>query len=459
MRNERILLIDDSLELLENLEKILIEEGFEVDTASDGAIGIKKIEDKYYDLILTDLKMPNADGIEVLKFVNQNSPESICIILTGFGTIKNAVDAIKMGAFDYLTKPIKSEEILHTIKKALEFRHLKRENIQLRSQLKKKYQFKNIIGDSPSIQKIFEIIEKVADTDSTILIQGESGTGKELIARALHYNSYRREGPFVPVNCAAIPSGLLESELFGHEKGAFTNATRTRIGRFELANGGTLFLDEIGDMDVLMQSKLLRVIQEREFERIGGMKPIKIDIRVIAATHQDLEELVKQGKFREDLFYRLNVISIKMPSLRDRKSDIPLLVNHFIHQFKKSKRKEVNGITNEALTKLMEYDWPGNVRELENTIERMVILTNNKILSVEDLPEKILSPVAKEFIGGIELSERGISLEEAVNEFEKRLILQALNQTGWVKNKAAQLLNVNRTTLIEKMKRQKITPP
>ncbi len=456
MRNEKILLIDDSLELLENLEKILRAEGFEVDTASDGNSGIKKIEDKYYDLILTDLKMPGADGIEVLKFVMQNSPESICIILTGFGTIKNAVDAIKLGAFDYLTKPIKVEEILLTIEKALEFRNLKRENIQLRNQLRKKYQFKNIIGDSPQMQRIFEIIERVADTDSTILIQGESGTGKELIAKALHYNSYRSQGPFVPVNCAAIPGGLLESELFGHEKGAFTNAIRTRIGRFELANGGTLFLDEIGDMDIQMQSKLLRVLQEREFERIGGMKPIKIDIRLIAATHQDLEELVKQKKFREDLFYRLNVIPIKVPSLRERKSDIPLLVNHFIHQFKRSKKKDVNGITEEALSKLMEYDWPGNVRELENTIERMVILTNNKILSIEDLPEKVISRIPKEFFGEIEVLEKGISLEDAVNEFEKRLIIQALNKTGWIKNKAAQLLNVNRTTLIEKMKRQRI---
>ncbi len=456
MRNEKILLIDDSLELLENLEKILRAEGFEVDTASDGNSGIKKIEDKYYDLILTDLKMPGANGIEVLKFVMQNSPESICIILTGFGTIKNAVDAIKLGAFDYMTKPIKVEEILLTIEKALEFRNLKRENIQLRNQLRKKYQFKNIIGDSPQMQRIFEIIERVADTDSTILIQGESGTGKELIAKALHYNSYRSQGPFVPVNCAAIPGGLLESELFGHEKGAFTNAIRTRIGRFELANGGTLFLDEIGDMDIQMQSKLLRVLQEREFERIGGMKPIKIDIRLIAATHQDLEELVKQKKFREDLFYRLNVIPIKVPSLRERKSDIPILVNHFIHQFKRSKKKDVNGITEEALSKLMEYDWPGNVRELENTIERMVILTNNKILSIEDLPEKVISQIPKEFFEEIEVLEKGISLEDAVNEFEKRLIIQALNKTGWIKNKAAQLLNVNRTTLIEKMKRQRI---
>lgn len=456
MRNEKILLIDDSLEILERLSEFLIAEGFEVDTASDGDLAVQKIENKFYDIILTDLKMPGTDGIGVLKYVIDHSPESICIILTGFGTIRNAVEAIKMGAFDYLTKPVKMEEILLTLQRALEYRNLKRENFRLRSQLKKKYQFKNIIGDSPPMQKIFEIIEKVADTDSTILIHGESGTGKELIAKAIHYNSYRREGPFIPVNCAAIPSGLLESELFGHEKGAFTHAVRTRIGRFELANGGTLFLDEIGDMDIQMQSKLLRVLQEREFERIGGVKPIKVDIRVIAATHQDLKAAVKEKKFREDLYYRLNVIPIEVPSLRERKTDIPLLVNHFISHFSKIKKKEVKGITEEALKKLMDYEWPGNVRELENMIERMVILTNHKTLMIEDIPEKIFSSVSKEAYGDFEIPPEGISLEKAISEYEKQLILNALNKTGWVKNKAAQLLNIKRTTLIEKIKRQNL---
>jgi DNA-binding NtrC family response regulator len=255
------------------------------------------------------------------------------MILTGYGTIKNAVEAVKLGAFDYLTKPIKMDEILITLKRALEFRDLKRENQNLRNQLKKKYKFENIIGDSEKMHQIFETIEKVADTDSTILILGESGTGKELIAKAIHYNSYRREGPFIPVNCAAIPSELLESELFGHEKGAFTNAIRTRIGRFELANGGTVFLDEIGDMSPNLQSKLLRVLQERQFERIGGVKTVKVDIRIIAATHEDLKVAVEQGKFRQDLYYRLNVIPIQVPPLRERKSDIPLLVHHFLNHF------------------------------------------------------------------------------------------------------------------------------
>jgi DNA-binding NtrC family response regulator len=403
--------------------------------------------------------MPGVDGMEVLRYLKEHAPESVCIILTGYGTIRNSVEAIKLGAFDYLTKPVKLDEILITIQRALEHRDLKRENVNLRNQLKKKYQFENIIGDSESIQKIFETVEKVADTDSTILILGESGTGKELIAKAIHYNSYRREGPFVPVNCAAIPSELLESELFGHEKGAFTNAIRTRIGRFELANGGTLFLDEIGDMSPNLQSKLLRVLQERQFDRVGGIKTIRTDIRVIAATHQNLKKGVEEGKFREDLYYRLNVIPIEVPPLRKRVSDIPLLVHHFIDQFNKSKKREIQDIDVEALKRLMLYPWPGNVRELENVIERVVILSSQDILTVDDLPEKFQSLGEANQGVSMGIPEEGISLDSAVSEFEKTLILQALNKTGWVKNKAAQLLNLNRTTLIEKIKRQNLRRP
>ncbi len=459
MANEKILLIDDSYEILENLSEYLISEGYEVTTASDGTSGISRIEKTFYDFVLTDLKMPGADGMEVLKYVREYSPESICIILTGYGTIRNAVEAIKNGAFDYLTKPVKLDEIDITLKRAIEYRDLKRENVNLRNQLKRKYQFKNIIGESPAMQEVFKTVEKVSDTDSTVLILGESGTGKELIARALHYNSYRREGPFVPVNCAAIPSELLESELFGHEKGAFTNAIRTRIGRFELAHGGTLFLDEIGDMNPNLQSKLLRVLQERQIERIGGVKPIKVDIRIISATHQDLKKAVLKKKFREDLYYRLNVIPIRIPPLRERKSDIPLLVHHFIHHFSKTKKKRVTGITEEALEQLMGYDWPGNVRELENMIERLVILANSETIDITDLPERVFPTLSKEGEGTVVLPDEGLSLETALNEFEKQLILQALNKSGWVKNKAAQLLHVNRTTLIEKIKRQNLHRP
>jgi DNA-binding NtrC family response regulator len=459
MGNENVLLIDDSPDILSNVSEYLKIEGYNVDTCSDGIEGISMIDRKFYDIVLSDLKMPAVDGMKVLEYVKKNSPDSVCVILTGYGTIKNAVEAIQLGAFDYLTKPVKMNELVITINKALEHRNLKRENVNLRNQLKKKYKFENIIGDSEKMQKVFETVEKVADTDSTILILGESGTGKELIAKAIHYNSYRREGPFIPVNCAAIPGELLESELFGHEKGAFTNAIRTRIGRFELANGGTLFLDEIGDMNPNLQSKLLRVLQERQFERIGGIKPIETDIRVLSATHRDLKKAIHQKKFREDLYYRLNVIPIEVPPLREHKSDIPLLAHHFIKHFSKSKKKEMKGIANEALQRLMEYDWPGNVRELENLIERITILSDHDMIALDDLPEKIQPPPEAGHSKHFEIPEEGLSLETAVSEFEKQLILQALNKTGWVKNKAAQLLHLNRTTLIEKIKRQNLQGP
>jgi len=459
MGNEKILVIDDSPEIVNLFSDYLQTEGYEVDTAGDGAIGISLVERNSYDLIVTDLKMPGTDGMEVLKYIREHSPDTLCIILTGYGTVKSAVEAIKMGAFDYLTKPVKMDEILVTFQRAFEYRDLKRENLHLRSQLKKKYRFENIIGDSEEMQKVFEVIEKVADTDSTVLILGESGTGKELVAKAIHYNSYRREKPFVPVNCAAIPGELLESELFGHEKGAFTNAIRMRIGRFELANGGTVFLDEIGDMNPMLQSKLLRVLQERQFERVGGIKTIKTDIRIIAATHQNLKALVQQRKFREDLYYRLNVIPIEIPPLREKKSDIPLLAHYFLDQFNRRKKKRIRGIREDAMARLVQYEWPGNVRELENTIERVIILLDGDFVTPADLPDKFQGIPRRETTPPADIPESGISLDDAVNEFERNLIMQALIKTGWVKNKAAQLLNLNRTTLIEKIRRQKLHPP
>jgi DNA-binding NtrC family response regulator len=423
---------------------------------SDGSEGISYIDKKYYDIIFTDLKMPIVDGMGVLRHVKEHSPESICIIMTGYGTIRNAVEAIKSGAFDYLTKPLDVDEIRIAIQRGLEYRNLKRENGDLQNQLKKKYRFKNIIGESEKIQKLFEKIEKVADTESTILIMGESGTGKELFAKAIYYRSRRQVAPFITVNCAAIPNDLLESELFGHEKGAFTDAIRTRIGRFELANGGTIFLDEIGDMSLSLQSKLLRVLQEHQFERIGGVKSIQTDIRIIAATHQDLKKAVEEGKFREDLYYRLNVIPIEIPPLRERKTDIVLLVNHFLKQCSKNNNRSIREIDQEVVNRLIEYHWPGNVRELENVIERMVTLSTGETITLRDLPEMLRSyPVAKPPVA-YEIPEGGISLDAAVNEFEKKLIIHALNKRGWIKNRAAQFLNINRTTLVEKMKRKNI---
>jgi len=456
MANEHILFIDDSPEMLTFLYKFLSREGFEVDMTSDGSEGISYIDKKYYDIIFTDLKMPIVDGMGVLRHVKEHSPESICIIMTGYGTIRNAVEAIKSGAFDYLTKPLDVDEIRIAIQRGLEYRNLKRESGDLQNQLKKKYRFKNIIGESEKIQKLFEKIEKVADTESTILIMGESGTGKELFAKAIYYRSRRQVAPFITVNCAAIPNDLLESELFGHEKGAFTDAIRTRIGRFELANGGTIFLDEIGDMSLSLQSKLLRVLQEHQFERIGGVKSIQTDIRIIAATHQDLKKAVEEGKFREDLYYRLNVIPIEIPPLRERKTDIVLLVNHFLKQCSKNNNRSIREIDQEVVNRLIEYHWPGNVRELENVIERMVTLSTGETITLRDLPEMLRSyPVAKPPVA-YEIPEGGISLDAAVNEFEKKLIIHALNKRGWIKNRAAQFLNINRTTLVEKMKRKNI---
>ena len=456
MANEHILFIDDSPEMLTFLYKFLSREGFEVDMTSDGSEGISYIDKKYYDIIFTDLKMPIVDGMGVLRHVKEHSPESICIIMTGYGTIRNAVEAIKSGAFDYLTKPLDVDGIRIAIQRGLEYRNLKRESGDLQNQLKKKYRFKNIIGESEKIQKLFEKIEKVADTESTILIMGESGAGKELFAKAIYYRSRRQVAPFITVNCAAIPNDLLESELFGHEKGAFTDAIRTRIGRFELANGGTIFLDEIGDMSLSLQSKLLRVLQEHQFERIGGVKSIQTDIRIIAATHQDLKKAVEEGKFREDLYYRLNVIPIEIPPLRERKTDIVLLVNHFLKQCSKNNNRSIREIDQEVVNRLIEYHWPGNVRELENVIERMVTLSTGETITLRDLPEMLRSyPVAKPPVA-YEIPEGGISLDAAVNEFEKKLIIHALNKRGWIKNRAAQFLNINRTTLVEKMKRKNI---
>ncbi|MBN1106107.1 MAG: sigma-54-dependent Fis family transcriptional regulator, partial [Deltaproteobacteria bacterium] len=375
---------------------------------------------------------------------------------TGYATIRNAVEAMKLGAFDYLAKPVKMEEVLMVINRALEFRDLRRENFALKKQLKNKYKFENFIGDSPQMNKVFRIIEKVADTDSTVLILGESGTGKELVARAIHYHSRRRDKALVPVNCGAIPEELLESELFGHEKGAFTHAIKTRIGRFELADGGTIFLDEVAEMSPHLQVKLLRVLQEQEFERLGSTKTIRCDVRILAATNKVLDKLVQEGHFREDLYYRLKVIPIEIAPLRERRSDIPLLVHHFLETTMKTKKKRIKGISKDVMRAFANYDWPGNVRELENIIERMVILTEGSTLTVDDLPEKISQmPLYEQPVKTI-IPDEGISLSNAVNDYERQLIVTALEKADWVKNRAAKLLNMNRTTLVEKIKKQGI---
>ncbi len=454
-----ILIIDDNQAIRNDLSELLQTEGFEVDTAADGDIALQMLQEKRYNLVLTDLSMPKVDGMDVLKHLVQHVPETACIIITGYGTIQTAVDAMRLGAYDYLCKPVESRELLVVVSRALDHQRLRKENIQLKKQLRKKYGFDNIIGTSEAICQVFDIIRKVADTDSTVLITGESGTGKELVARAIHYNSDRREGPLIPVNCAAIPEELLESELFGHEKGAFTHAVRTRIGRFEQADGGTIFLDEVGDMSPTLQVKILRVLQEHQFERIGGSRAIKVNIRVVAATNQDLKKMVQQGRFREDLFYRLNVIPIKIPPLRERTGDIPILINQFLSEFSRKKKKKMLRVPPATMHCLTSYSWPGNVRELENLMERLVILVDGETIEPHDLPERMIQTPAPEKLMEVDFPDGGLPLTETVMEFERQLIIKALNKTGWVKNQAAQLLHLNRTTLIEKIKKQKISRP
>ncbi|MBM4293589.1 MAG: sigma-54-dependent Fis family transcriptional regulator [Deltaproteobacteria bacterium] len=454
-----ILVIDDDPALRQVLQEVLESAGFEVQTAADGESGLLLAKESSFDLVLTDLSLPGVGGMEILQFLVKHHPECPCIIITGFGTIKSSVDAMRSGAYDYLTKPVNPTELLVVVERALDHRRLKWENLQLKKQLQRRYGFANILGKSEAIQQVFEIIEKVADTDSTILIQGESGTGKELIARALHYNSSRREGPLIPVNCGAIPGELLESELFGHERGAFTHAVRTRIGRFELATGGTIFLDEIAEMSPNLQVKILRVLQDYSFERIGGVKTIRVNIRVIAATNKDLESLVHQGLFREDLYYRLNVIPIKVPPLRERESDIPLLARQFLKDFCARKKTPPKQLTAAALNCLSHYSWPGNVRELENLMERLAILIEGEVVDVAELPEKFHPRPLERLPEAMDFPERGLNLAAVVRDFEKNLILKALERSRGVKSQAAQLLHLNRTTLIEKMKNQKIQYP
>jgi DNA-binding NtrC family response regulator len=456
MPNESILVADDSERIREDIAELLRARGYEVHTAGDGREAIKAVDATFFDVALIDLNMPKASGMTVLNHLKEHSPESIGIIITGHGTIQNAVEAIKAGAFDYLSKPVRMDEIHIVLQRALEYRDLKRENILLKRQVKRKYRFANFVGDSVPMQQVFSIVEKVADTDSTVLIFGESGTGKELVARAIHYHSGRRDKPLIPVNCGAIPEDLLESELFGHEKGAFTNAIRTRIGRFEMADGGTIFLDEIGEMSPGLQVKLLRLLQEKRFERLGGNRTLECDVRIVAATNKDLEREVKEGKFREDLFYRLNVIPIVVAPLRERTSDIPLLAHHFLESFAKTKKSRIKSISAEAMAALRQYHWPGNVRELENLMERLVILTEGETIDLIDLPDEIAGSGKTKATTSLETHLEDGSLSDAVEEFERQLIIQALNRTGWVKNRAAKLLKMNRTTLVEKMKRQKI---
>jgi DNA-binding NtrC family response regulator len=439
----KLLIVDDEKNIREGLEKALTIDGYEVELASDGKEALGMIEEGDVDLVITDLKMPHLSGEELMREALDSYPYLPIIILTGHGTIENAVEAMRNGAYDFLTKPLNIDKLSLIVNRALENSSLKRQNRELLNQLKKKYSFENIIGKSTPMKKVFETIELVAPSRANVLIYGDSGTGKEMIADAIHHNSPRREKPYVKVHCAALPETLLESELFGHEKGAFTGAITRKRGRFELANMGTIFLDEIGEISPQTQVKLLRVVQQREFERVGGEIPIKVDVRIISATNKHLKKEIEKGNFREDLYYRLDVVSIVVPPLRERKDDIPLMVHKFIEEFSNENNKEVEGITNGALQALMAYRWPGNVRELRNVIESIVVLTKTTVINEQDIPGYILS---KDEQSSLKLPA-GISIAEA----EKRLIMFTLENSGGNKTRASEILNIGRKTLHRKL--------
>ena len=460
----RILIVDDESSLRTALFRILDRQGFQVITANCK----KEAEalastDQPLDLAIVDLRLPDGDGIELMQHLKIAHPNIQVIVMTGHGSIELAVRATQNGAFHFVTKPFNMEELLSIVSRALSHKTLQQENHQLRSALHKKYRFDNIVGSSEEIRKVLSMVERVADSDSTVLVTGASGTGKELIAKAIHYNSPRSTKPFIPINCGAIPAELLESELFGHVKGAFTGAIATRVGRFELASGGTLFLDEIGELSLNLQVKLLRVLQERRFEPVGSAKTQEADVRIIAATNVDLAKAVKMGQFREDLYYRLNVIPIAIPSLCERKSDIPLLLHHFVQHFNSTKNRGLTGFSPDALDALYHYAWPGNIRELENLVERLAILKGNGLVETADLPEHYRASRSGDIvIGGdteIDIPENGMDFNTAVDNYENLLILQALEKTGWNRNQAAALLKLNRTTLVEKIKKKGLRPP
>ncbi|MGB0620935.1 MAG: sigma-54-dependent transcriptional regulator [Myxococcota bacterium] len=456
-----ILVVDDEELYRRALGRILLRVGHQVATAPDGAEALQRIASERIDLVLCDIQMPGINGLELVRQIREVAPDLPCIVMTGYNTPENSLEALQAGAFWYLEKPFEQERldvVRKLVDKAIEHGRLKSENRTLHKQLQSRHKFDSIIGKSPSLGRTLSVVEKVADTDSTVLITGESGTGKELVARALHYNSRRAERPLITVNCGAIPEELLESELFGHVKGAFTNAVNHREGRFALANGGTIFLDEIGDMSPSLQVKLLRVLQERTFEPVGSSRTQKVDVRVIAATHRDLPAMIESGEFREDLFYRLNVLPIEVPPLRERIEDLPLLVHHFLDRARAERGSRVEGMTDEALQQLMDYHWPGNVRELENVTERLTILVGEGDIEVEDLPAQIRAqPLAQTLAPRVPSS--GLDFNAVVGRFETELIEQALDHTHWNKNRAAGLLSLNRTTLIEKIKKRGIRPP
>ena len=446
----KLLIVDDEFSVRESL-KLVLKDDFKLSFASDGEEALQRFDENPHHLVLLDIIMPKLDGIEVLKKIRETDPTIPVIMLTATKTIKSAVEAMKLGATDYITKPFDVDEISLLIKRALEKQELDREIKSLRWEVKKKFGFNNIlVGKSPTMNEVYSKIEQIADTKTTVLITGESGTGKELVAKALHYNSSRRHKPFIAINCAAIPETLIESELFGHERGAFTDARTRRLGQFEMANSGTLFLDEIADLSPATQAKLLRVIQEKEFLRLGGTQTVRVDIRLISATNKNLEKAVKEKFFREDLYYRINVVSIYLPPLRKRKEDLIPLFNHFLSKKSEEENKEPKIFSKEAIERLLKHSWPGNIRELENVIEQVVTLTQGQVIQYENLPDKLTRDIRTNALRDETLSGH-ISFENALLEFEKDVLLSALKKTNFVQTHAASLLGISRRILKYKM--------
>ena len=451
---KHLLIVDDEGALRSAIAERLADHGFVVEQAGNGEDALQRLTDFAFDILITDLRLPGIGGREVLDAALERYPDIIAIVITGYGTVKDAVEAIKQGASDFITKPFQFDALLHVLRSAVEQRRLKSENAYLRSQLEERYRIDGLVGSSRIMRDLFQLLETVAATSSTVLITGETGTGKELAARAIHHNSPRRSNRFVALNCSAIPETLLEAELFGHTRGAFTGAIGTRQGRVEQAHKGTLFVDEVGTMSPSLQAKLLRVLQEREFERIGDSHTIKIDVRVIAATHSDLPRMVADGTFREDLYYRLAVLPVQLPPLRERREDIPLLVQHFLQRLAADSGRGTMTVSQEAMRRLMAYRWPGNVRQLENTVERALAFSQGRTsIDVQDLAPEIQNQAAA--VEGSEtwLPEDGIDFERYIEGIELSLIKRSLERTRGNKRQAARLLNLKRTTLIEKLKR------
>ncbi|RMG67683.1 MAG: sigma-54-dependent Fis family transcriptional regulator [Calditrichaeota bacterium] len=445
----RILIVDDEVDALDLMEELFQKNGYETYTARNGVQALKIIREQEPDIVISDIVMPEMDGMKLLEAVSKEYPDISMIMITAHGTIETAVEAMKKGAKDYILKPLRLDEILTKVKNNAELKALMRENQYLREKLSEKYGLGNIVGKNKKMQELFNLIQDVARTSSTVLIRGESGTGKELIANAIHFNSDRVNKPFIKINCGVLAENLLESELFGHEKGAFTGAIKSKPGRFELADGGTIFLDEIGDISPNMQLKLLRVLQEGEFERVGGTETKKVDVRIIAATNRNLEEAMKEGAFRQDLYYRLNVIPIEVPPLRERKDDIPLLIEHFLNKFNQAFNKNIQGVDEEAMRCLQTYHWPGNIRELENLLERAVVLNKTGLLTVKDFPPYVVNAEPENSIP-VNLDR---PLTELVDEYEKQIILVALRENNFNKLRTAEKLGIHRSTFMSKLKK------